>query len=379
MNGTIGQYTCGLISGGSGGSGRTLAEGVRVVSNSSSLHRVVYADDQTAILVPNTLPGNITYTAQTMGVKSQCVSVTRQCAVGTQSGGLIDYGPDAALNINCTKSGVKFNATAQDQTALCALDTQGNCIYGWNIPSNPFTAGDIVTSNAYLNASEDTYNGNTGWFVHGNNGAWNVVYCNVTALQVTYTYASSRFLFRSSTPASLFAAQRMMSGGLVNIAGNTVISAAVDGAGLQTSTTYEQAYALELSRQMLARGAYIYEPVDVEQIASENLVNGSDLQVIPLVLFIAALIVFACQTIYISIRVILAAQGVQYVRLAALYLSSPVATVQSLYGHQDPLKTWETDSMERFGPETEADRLRIGPTPLSINGQPGSAFVVTKG
>lgn len=73
INGTVGQLTCGLISGGSGGSGRTLAEGVRVVSNSSSLHKVVYAHDQTAILVANTIPGNITYTAQTMGVKSQCV------------------------------------------------------------------------------------------------------------------------------------------------------------------------------------------------------------------------------------------------------------------------------------------------------------------
>lgn len=84
-----------------------------------------------------------------------------------------------------------------------------------------------------------------------------------------------------------------MSGGLAVIGGNTIISAVVDGAGLQTNTTYEQAYALELSRQTLARGAYIYEPVDVEQIANESLVNGSDLQIIPLVLFNAALVVFA--------------------------------------------------------------------------------------
>lgn len=84
-----------------------------------------------------------------------------------------------------------------------------------------------------------------------------------------------------------------MGGGLRSSSGDTVISDAVDGAGLQTNTTYEQAYALELSRQMLARGAYIYQPANVELIANEKVVNGSNLQVIPLVLFNAALLVFA--------------------------------------------------------------------------------------
>ncbi|PPQ66040.1 hypothetical protein CVT26_010796 [Gymnopilus dilepis] len=370
VNGSVGQLTCGLISGGSGGSGRTLAEGVRVVSNSSSLHKVVYADDQTAIIIPNTLPDNITYTAQTIGVKSQCRSITRQCVYGIQEGQLVDYGPDAAANINCTRSGIAFNSTAAERS-LCALDSQGNCIFGYDVTSN---TGEIIVSNAYLDAAEDTW-----WFVHGNNGAWNVVYCNVTTLQVNYTYASSRFRLRSSTPTSVFAAQRIMGGGLRSSSGDTVISDAVDGAGLQTNTTYEQAYALELSRQMLARGAYIYQPANVELIANEKVVNGSNLQVIPLVLFNAALLVFACQIIYISVRIILAARGIQYVRLAALYLSNPLATVQTLYGHPDPLNSWETDSTKRSGPETEADRLRIGPVPLSTNGQPGSAFAVTKG
>ncbi len=71
---TIFQKTCGQVSGGSAGDGKARMEGLRVVSNSSSLHRVVSTNDQTAILVPQTLPPNATYTARTLGVKSQCSS-----------------------------------------------------------------------------------------------------------------------------------------------------------------------------------------------------------------------------------------------------------------------------------------------------------------
>jgi hypothetical protein len=71
-NGTKSQQTCGLVSGGSLGDGKTRTEGLRVVSNSSSLHRVEFTDDQIAILVPQSLPDNTTYMAQTLGVRSRC-------------------------------------------------------------------------------------------------------------------------------------------------------------------------------------------------------------------------------------------------------------------------------------------------------------------
>jgi len=71
-DGTMSQSTCGLINGGSDGNGRTYMEGLRVVSNSSSLHRVVFTDDQIAILVPQTLPSNVTYSAETLGIQTQC-------------------------------------------------------------------------------------------------------------------------------------------------------------------------------------------------------------------------------------------------------------------------------------------------------------------
>ena len=71
-SGTVSQLTCGLLSGGRGGNARTRMEGLRAVSNSSVLHRAVFTDDQTAILVPQTIPANVSYTARTIGVKSTC-------------------------------------------------------------------------------------------------------------------------------------------------------------------------------------------------------------------------------------------------------------------------------------------------------------------
>ncbi|KDR68207.1 hypothetical protein GALMADRAFT_272694 [Galerina marginata CBS 339.88] len=373
-----GQASCGLINGGSGGSGLTLGEGVRVVSNTSSLHRVVFADDQTALVVPQSVPPNITYSAQTLGVKTQCISITKECIQPETLGGLPYYGSDAQLDLNCAKAGIRYvNGTGQ--SSLCALDSQGMCTIGEDIESNPFTAGEIVTSMAYLGPGQvyDAFIPNSGWFVHGNNGAWNVVFCNVTALEVTYKYESLRYITVSSSPQPLTTARYIMSAGFER-SSTTVISSAVAGAGLQSNTTFEEAYSLELSRQMLARAAFIYEPKNVLRIQYENNVNGSKLQLIPLVLFVGALLVFACQVLYIALRTVIATWGVQYVGLAARHLGDPLATMQRVYGHPDPALTWEMDSEKRFGFETERDRLRVGPVALSGNDIPGSAFMVRK-
>lgn len=49
-------------------------EGFRTLSNSSTSNRVVFTDDQHAIIVPATLPSklNITYEAATVGLKATC-------------------------------------------------------------------------------------------------------------------------------------------------------------------------------------------------------------------------------------------------------------------------------------------------------------------
>lgn len=86
-----------------------------------------------------------------------------------------------------------------------------------------------------------------------------------------------------------------------------------------------------------------------------------------------------CQILYISLRIIIATWKAEYVELAALHLSDPLTTVQTMYGHLDPALTWETDSDKKFGFETERDRLRVGPVQLSNDGSQGSVFMVTKG
>jgi hypothetical protein len=80
-----------------------------------------------------------------------------------------------------------------------------------------------------------------------------------------------------------------------------------------------------------------------------------------------------------SVRIVIATWKAEYVELAALHLSDPLTTVQTLYGHLDPVLTWEADSDKKFGSETERDRLRVGPVQLSNDGSQGSVFMVTKG
>jgi len=127
--------------------------------------------------------------------------------------------------------------------------------------------------------------------VHGSNGAWNVVFCNVTALDVVYTYASSRYIVSKSVPTSTISAQHIMTVGFMDQ--TNAVSYAVDGAGLQDNTTFEETYSLELSRQTLARGAYMYEAKPVLGINKELIVIGTRLQIIPLVLFVAATLIFS--------------------------------------------------------------------------------------
>ncbi|KIK03994.1 hypothetical protein K443DRAFT_676313 [Laccaria amethystina LaAM-08-1] len=367
-SGTVSQLTCGLLSGGSGGNARTRMEGLRAVSNSSALHRAVFTDDQTAILVPQTIPANVSYTARTIGVKSTCQTITSQCLAPSAS---LGYGPNAALLLKCTGSAV-FNATGSQ--ALYALDDQGNTISGYKVPSNPFHAGEVVISQAYYQAVEDQFVPNSGWFIHGSNGAWNVVFCDVTALDVQYVYSSSRFIVRESTPLSADSARHVMTLGIEG--GSVMVSQQVDGAGLQTNMTYEQAYGLELSRQAIARGAFVYESTGVSTIQRELETIGTSINLVPLALLLGGMLVFCLFVLFVVVQILLSAARVPYVRLAALQLNDPLTTVHALYGPVDPASTWTDQTFKKFNAETEGDRLSVGPIPV---GEYYSQFGVTKG
>jgi len=134
----------------------------------------------------------------------------------------------------------------------------------------------------------------SGWFFHGDRGAWNVVFCNVTLVDVAYTYQSSRYIMNSASPKSLADTRIIMAASFIDSLGTNAVSLTVDtSSGLDANPTYEQVYSWELSRQLLGRAAYIYGSTNVLNIQSEIDLNGSKLQLIPLALFIGALLVFA--------------------------------------------------------------------------------------
>jgi len=70
----VSTATCGLLNDGAHRTTATLSEGIRIVHNAPTVHQMVLTDDQTVIVIPLSIPSNITYTAKTLGMKSQCVT-----------------------------------------------------------------------------------------------------------------------------------------------------------------------------------------------------------------------------------------------------------------------------------------------------------------
>ncbi|KAF9001738.1 hypothetical protein BDQ17DRAFT_1426401 [Cyathus striatus] len=152
--------SCGLLSSGSGGDAITRMPGVKTLSNSSDLHRVAFADDQTAILVPWDIPSNVSYVSPSVGIKGLRKSITNDCLVPVEFEGQTLYGSTAFLELNCTGRDL-FNATTS--IIVNALDSTGNPISGYEIEANPFHAGAVVTSEAYSDgtAQQDKFVPNT--------------------------------------------------------------------------------------------------------------------------------------------------------------------------------------------------------------------------
>lgn len=71
------------------------------------------------------------------------------------------------------------------------------------------------------------------------------------------------------------------------------IEAAIDGAG-RSGESYADAYALELSREVLAYSSFIYEPAQVESVHSVETGLGAQLELVPLSLFLVTLLLFWC-------------------------------------------------------------------------------------
>ncbi|TFK36555.1 hypothetical protein BDQ12DRAFT_725021 [Crucibulum laeve] len=105
-----------------------------------------------------------------------------------------------------------------------AVDVQGNGIFG--------TRSRTKTIKIAVNP-------NTGWFIHGNNGAWSVVYYSVSTLNVIYRHAfPDTFTVVQSSPTDLETAHYIVTAGLVTDLNTNV-----------TEDAYEEAYSPELGRQ----------------------------------------------------------------------------------------------------------------------------------
>ncbi|KAF8995980.1 hypothetical protein BDQ17DRAFT_1364875 [Cyathus striatus] len=358
------QQSCGLQNDGTAGSDMvTRQESLRALSNSSLVNRVEYTDDQTAIMVPTSLPSNITFAGTTIGVKSACKSITNGCLAPTTDFG---YGPSAYLQLDCNKAGELYNISqARDSSYVggWAIDSQGNGQFGFEIDSNPYHAAAIIQSvSYYIPNSQDVFYNNTGWFIHGSSGAWNVVYCNISVLEVSYMFSSSSNTY-SVTQSSLVpveSARPVASFGMESSVIPNQIKTTVDGIGIiTTGLTYEDAYGLELSRQVLARSSALYRPVDATDVSTEFAIVGSRIDLVPLAVLIASMLTLGVLTLAVLFNIVVFAR-VPFIRLASAYLNDPFTVVHALYGPKNPRLTWEDDALLKFGTETNGDRLSAG-------------------
>lgn len=79
------------------------------------------------------------------------------------------------------------------------------------------------------------------------------------------------------------------------------IQAAVDGSGIY-GESYVDAYALELSREVLAYASWVFEPVQVQSIYAVESTLGATFQLIPLLLYLITVILFWCVPLYLFRR-----------------------------------------------------------------------------
>jgi len=134
----------------------------------------------------------------------------------------------------------------------------------------------------------------------------------------------------------------------------------VDGQGLQTGD-YANAYGLELSRELLALSASIFEPVQATDVYSLRQIVGSNLNLVPFILYVSTVFLFCVVVVIICVLSYRASQRVAYVKLAHIRVTSPLPLVHLLFGPIDPARTWKDEGSSLFSVETEDDRLNVGP------------------
>ncbi|KAF7345476.1 hypothetical protein MVEN_01565900 [Mycena venus] len=353
-------YQCGLVRG-SGGNPQAASLQILTMNGLSKTTVIAFTQDSTAIMVPPTanLSDQLGWVATTLGVKSTCTSVTAQCI---DPGNL---GSNAGLITNCPPS-VNFNTTAllSDICNPYQADFYGGPLgpdgvplaCGQNANSTEFRFGAIVISPAYnVNNSLETFVGDTGFFLHGNRGGYNVLTCEIKALDVKYHYFNGSYSLLSSTPSELAQGQRLSDG---SWAGLKYVPTAVDGAGLY-SGSYADAFAARLSLVTLATTAYVIEPTEALQQEYTWPIIGSRIPLAPFLLFFTIAFIYCVSVAIITIKAVIQIRTSPYTSVARSRLLDPSTVISTAYGPDDA-KLKPTHTIEElFGDETAADRLNV--------------------
>ncbi|KAJ7744767.1 hypothetical protein DFH07DRAFT_776967 [Mycena maculata] len=358
-------YQCVLIH---GSSSNPQANPEQILTT-NNLSDATFTDDATAIMVPPQMPDvglfSVGYQATTLGIKSICTSVTSQCI------NMNDLGPDTFLITNCSSS-VNFNISSgcnpyqapTNQIIGGALDPDGlplACEVNNNSHSDS-RFGAVVVSQAYyanISSSGEEFVGDTGFFLHGNGSAYNVLTCELKSLSVTYQYFNGSL--SDSTPSTLEQGQHISDG---SWAGLEYVPNAIDGAGLFSGSDTE-AFAERLSLVTLATTAYLIILAPVLERQFTQTFTGSRFSFAPFLLLVAVLVV----TVLAVHEVRKAVPGdVVYARS---WLIDPATVISHVYGPEDTKVKPTSSIKELFGFETADDRLSVA----VHNGSIGSPII----
>lgn len=130
--------------------------------------------------------------------------------------------------------------------------------------------------------------GDTGFVQYGgNSGSFNVLTCTINTYSVAYNYTNGTFMTLSKEPTDLNMSLRFAAS-LSEAVLFGRIPIAVEGAGV-SGGSYVDSYALELSREIAAYSAFLYQPAAVTSPRSLSLSTGSQLQLVPLILLLATM------------------------------------------------------------------------------------------
>ncbi|KIO22309.1 hypothetical protein M407DRAFT_28182 [Tulasnella calospora MUT 4182] len=373
--------TCGMEKSADDPFAISMPEGTQTLTNTSAKNLVVLTNDGTqSIIVPPSIKADVAYEANTFGVGSTCMSLTSECLKPVVYDTYTSYGDNFLPFIDCTGVYPRANITLGVTTSHFGLVDPNSGSFGpfdtqtYDIVTrNPLSIAAVVNSFAYVYEDiNDDFVNNTGFFRHGRTGAWNVLYCNSTINDVKHLYkpasngVGGSYQIISSNVSTSRMAYLVAIGTHMGVIQKNLPSR-IEGAGLRGGS-YTTAFAQELSRELMGLSAALYEPIPVTAIAGTSVVLGSRVQLIPLGLYLASVVIYALTTLIIGIAALTEAHSVKFVKLVHLRFTSSLPIVHALFGPVDLSRTWKNDGVEMFSTESEKDRLYVGPVRSQIEG-----------